>query len=167
MSARHSKARTVVVGASLALAACSKPAPPTLTPLRANVAQVTAQGVDLFLQLGAENPNTSDLVTQSITAHVVVDGRVDLGTVTLPNAVTFPAGKTTTLDVPVSVKWTDLPTVVMLAASNRAVPYSVEGTVALGGSLINVGVPYKIEAVMTHDQIVKATLAGLPALKLP
>jgi hypothetical protein len=46
-------------------------------------------------------------------------------------------------------------------ATNSAVPYSVDGKLALGGSL-SVGVPFHLEGTIPHDQIVRAALNSLP-----
>jgi hypothetical protein len=144
--------------------ACSKPSPPTLTPLRASVTGVDALGVRLDLELSAANPNTVDLSARSVTAHVVVDRKLDLGTVTLPDAVTLPAGKSTKLSVPVSVAWTDLGALAQLAASSAAVPFTVDGTVEMGGDLLHVAVPFHIDGSVSHDELVHAALGSLPSL---
>jgi hypothetical protein len=143
---------------------CSKPAPPTLTPQRATLAQITPLGLDLSVELSAMNPNASDLAAQSVTAHVVVDNRIDLGTLTLPQAVTLPAGKATALDVPLSVKWNDLAALAQLGAENRSVPFSVDGTLKMGGTLLDLTVPFHIDGTATHEQIVRAAMSSLPGL---
>jgi hypothetical protein len=149
---------------ALLLAACSKPAPPTITPESASVTQVGTQGLELRLGLSATNPNSVDLSAREISAHVVVDKKYDLGTVTLPNAVTLPAGKATKLDVPVAVKWTDLGALVQLAATQAAVPFSIDGALTMGGDLVSVRVPFRLEGSVPHEQIVNATLHSIPQL---
>jgi LEA14-like dessication related protein len=147
--------------------ACSKPAPPTLVPVSATVIELTPQGLDLTLALNATNPNGVSLSSQGVTAHVVVDKSVDLGSVTSTQAVSLAAGQTTLIQVPISVPWTSVLTLVQLGASNRAVPYAVDGTVAMGGTLVNVEIPFHLEGSVTHQQIVSATtrsIQGMPAL---
>lgn len=154
----------LVTALPLMVFGCSKPAPPTITPERASITAVTAQGIDLHVELNAMNPNAVDLSAREVTAHIVVDKKYDMGSVTMPQAVTLAAGKATKLDVPVSTKWADLGSLVGLAASAGAVPYTVDGTVSLGGDLLNISVPFHLDGTVTHDQIVAATKNSLPAL---
>jgi LEA14-like dessication related protein len=156
--------RTPVLVVVALAAGCSKPAPPTLTPERASVTQVNPQGIELRLELAATNPNSVDLSAREIHAHVVVDKKYDLGTVTLPKSLTLPAGKTTNLDVPLSAKWMDVGSLVQLAATQAAVPYSVDGTLSMGGDLVSVSVPFHLEGSVTHDQIVGGAINSLPPL---
>ena len=59
-------------------------------------------GLALDISMSATNPNSVDLTASGVSSHVVVDGTHDVGTVTLPKAITLPAGKTTLLDVPLA-----------------------------------------------------------------
>src|SRR6516162_2688143 len=94
----------LLLAAAVAVAACSKPAPPTLTPERVSVTGVDASGLALTVTISATNPNSSDLTVSDVSSHVVVD-KHDVGTVTVPQSMTLPAGKTTKIDVPVKVSW--------------------------------------------------------------
>src|SRR5262249_19539226 len=131
--------------------ACSKPEPPKLTPKQASVTGLTLTGVDLRLQVDAQNPNGFDLTTQSVTAKVMVDGKYDLGTYTTTSSMTLPAGQTVTIDVPVNVKWSDLTQMGALAASNRPIPYTVDGTAKIGSAKLNVDVPFHLDGKITQD----------------
>jgi LEA14-like dessication related protein len=159
--------RSPLLAAALALAACSRPEPPTLTPVRATVTAVTAAGIDLRVRLDAYNPNGIDLSTRTVKANVMLDGKYDVGSVTVPTPLKLPAKKRTQLDVPLSVKWHDLTGIASLAASNRGVPYQLDGTVALGGDTLNVDVPFRMDGTITHEQIVQAVNNSLPKLQLP
>jgi hypothetical protein len=150
--------------ALVCLCGCSKPSPPTLTPERASVTSVDPLGIQLDVALSAANPNKVDLSAQSVTAHLVVNRTLDLGTVTLPDAVTLPAGQSTKLDVPLSVPWTDLGAIAQLAMSSAAVPFTVDGTVEVGGQTLHFSVPFHIDGTVSHDQMVRATLGSLPSL---
>jgi Late embryogenesis abundant protein len=159
------KVRVPFLAAMAWAVACAKPAPPTLTPERATLTRIDAQGIELRLELSAANPNAGDLNASEVTSRVVLDKTHELGTATLPGTITLPAGKTTQLDVPISVKWTDMGVLAQLAASGDAVPYAVDGTLVMGGALLHVGVPFHLEGVITHDQIVSAAVKSLPALR--
>jgi LEA14-like dessication related protein len=157
----------VILPAAAALAvssaACSKPSPPTIAPERATVTSIDAQALHLDVTLTATNPNAVDLPVQDLTAHVVV-AQLDLGSVTLPKAVTLNAGKATTLDVPISVPWTNLAAVAGVAAMPGDIPFTVDGNVDLGGALLHVGVPFRLTGKMSHDQLAGAALRSLPGL---
>jgi LEA14-like dessication related protein len=152
------------VAATITIAAgCSKPAPPTLTPERVTVNAVEPSGLALTVTLSASNPNSLDLTVSDVLSHVVVSGH-DVGTVTVPESITLPAGKTTKLEVPVKVAWSDMGVVAQLAASSAPVPYTVNGNLELGGSLLHVGVPFQLDGSISHAQIVGAVMHSLPTL---
>ncbi|MGH7440726.1 MAG: LEA type 2 family protein [Polyangiaceae bacterium] len=155
--------RTLLLPALAAAAiGCSKPAPPTLTPEQASLTSIDTQGIGLTLTMSVTNPNSADLSASGITSHVVVDKTHELGTVTLPKTMTLPAGQTTTLVVPVSLKWTDMGVLAQIAATTGGVPYSVDGTLDMGGKLLQVGVPFHLDGTISHEQIVGAAMKSLP-----
>jgi LEA14-like dessication related protein len=151
--------------ATIALvASCSRPDPPTLVPEQVTVTSVDMQGLGVNVAMSVTNPNSVDLSVSGITSHIVLDRTHDVGTVTLPEAITLPAGKTTKLDLPVALKWSDIGVLAGIAATANAVPYSVDGTLNLGGNLLHVGVPFHLEGSIPHDQLVGATLKSLPKI---
>lgn len=155
----------VVFALALALVGCSKPEPPRLTPLSAKLTSISTLGIDVDLKLDAENVNDSDLSARSVTATIVVDGRIALGTVTVAHAIKLPAHKKTTLDVPVSSRWKDLSGLVSLAsAAGKDVPYTVDGSVELGGETLHVQVPFHVVGVLTREQLTQAMLNSLPKI---
>jgi LEA14-like dessication related protein len=143
---------------------CSKPQPPTITPVAASVTHIDAQGVEFRVELAVANPNSVDLSAREISSRIALNKTLDLGTVRLPKAVTLPAGQTTKIDAPVSVHWANVGALAQLAARGAAVPYSVDGTLDLGGALLQVGVPFHIEGSISRDQMVGATLRSLQGL---
>jgi hypothetical protein len=150
-----------ILVAALALA-CSKPAPPTLVPEKVVATRMDMTGITLDIVVDATNPNSSDLSASGISSHLVVDKTHDVGTVTVPKAITLPAGKTTKVEVPVSLRWSDLGLLAQLAASTGSVPYSVEGTLEMGGDLLHVGVPFHLDGAITHEQLAAAVMNSLP-----
>jgi hypothetical protein len=149
----------------LLAAACSKPAPPTLVPERVAATRVDMTGITLDIVIAATNTNSIDLSASSVSSHLVVDKTHDVGTVTVPKAITLPAGKTTKVQVPVSLRWSDVPLLAQLGASTGAVPYTVDGTLEMGGDLLHVGVPFHLEGAITHEQIAGAVMNSLPTLR--
>jgi LEA14-like dessication related protein len=155
------RAPVVLLLASALSAGCSKPSPPTLVPEKVAVTRVDLGGIALDVSVRATNPNDVDLTATSVSSHLVVDGH-DVGTVTAPHTVTLPAGNTTRLDLPVTMTWSDLGLLAQLAASRGAVPYTVDGTLEMGGSLLHVGVPFHVEGAITHEQLAGAVMNSLP-----
>jgi hypothetical protein len=144
--------------------ACSRPLPPTIAAERATVTRVDATGIALDVELAATNPNEADLSVRELSAHLVLAGDRDVGTVTVPDAVTLGAGKTTPLAVEVTLKWSDLGMLAPLALTGADVPYSVDGTLSLGGMLRSVGVPFRLNGTIPRDQIIRATIPAIPGL---
>jgi LEA14-like dessication related protein len=159
--------RALIVAAALAACGCSRPEPPALTPEQAQVTSIGPSGVDLAVTLEAQNPNSIDIATRSVTAKITLDGKFDLGTVKVATPLTLPAHKRTKLIVPLAVKWNDLSGLVSLAMQSRAVPYAVDGSVTLGVEALSFNVPFHIGGAVTHAELVQATARSLPALGLP
>src|SRR5215475_11756493 len=120
--------RALLLAFAIIALGCSRPDPPTLTPEQAKVTRISPDGLDLDVQILAYNPNSSDLTARSLKAKVTLDGKYHVGDVKAPAKVSLPAQKQTRFAVPVSVKWTDLSGLIALAASNRGVPYELDGT---------------------------------------
>jgi LEA14-like dessication related protein len=153
-----------LVASVAAVAACSKPQPPTLVPKKATVTGMSAAGIDMQLDLDATNPNSIPLVAQSVTAKVSFDKQYDMGTATIAKSFDIPAGKTTTLSVPMSIPWSNVAPLVALGASGKNVTYDVDGSVVIGGASLNVTLPFTATGTITHDQIVAATVRSIPSI---
>ena len=144
--------------------ACSKPLPPQLTPKEAKVTAVDLTGFDMLVKMEAFNPNGFALSVRSVVAHVVVDGTHDLGTVTAAQPIELPANARTLVEVPINVKWAGAVNLANLAASKRPIPYTVDGTATVGGASLNVDVPFKLQGVLTPEQLRQAGLKSLQAI---
>jgi LEA14-like dessication related protein len=142
--------------------ACSTPSAPTLAPEKVAVNRVDMTGLALDISMNATNPNSVDLTASSVSSHVVVDKTHDVGTVTLPQAIILPAGKTTRVDVPLTMNWTDFGALAQLALSAGAVPYTVDGMLEMGGNLLHVDVPFHFDGTITHAQILGAVMNSVP-----
>ena len=152
------------VVAAVALAGCSKPLPPQLTPQQAKVTAIDANGFDMTVKMDAFNPNGFDLAVQSVVAHVIVDGNQDLGTVTTSKPIALAANAHTAIDVPMNVKWKNATGFVAIATSRRPVPYTVDGTATVGGDRLNVDIPFKLQGTITAEQLQQAGLKSLQAI---
>jgi LEA14-like dessication related protein len=151
------------LAASFALA-CSKPQPPTLVPRKATITGMSPASIAMQLDLDATNPNAFPLVVQAVTAKVRFDKQYDMGTATITQSFDIPGGATTPLSVPLSIPWSNVAPLVSLAASGKDVTYDVDGTVAIGGSSLDLKLPFTATGTITHDQIMKATMSSLPAI---
>jgi len=158
--------RALLFGAvSLVSIACSKPTPPTLAPKSAVVTTVSPVALGLEVTLDVTNPNTIDIPARDVTAHVVIDKRIDVGAATVEQKTTLPANQTTELKVAVSIPWTEVAPLVSLALSDqRWFSYTVDGSLALGGDLLNVTLPFHLDGKVSRDQIVRAGLGSLPPI---
>jgi LEA14-like dessication related protein len=144
---------------------CSKPQAPTLAPKRVMVTSVSPTAIGLDVTLDATNPNAIDIPTGALSAHVIINKTIEVGATTVDQKLNLPANQTTELDVAVSVPFADvLPLAALATSDQRTFPYSVDGEVALGGELLHVTVPFHLEGRVSREQIVRATLAGIPQI---
>ncbi len=155
----------LLVASCVVLVACSKPSPPTLTPKQATVRSISPLGVTLEVALDATNSNAVDLSAGNITAHVVLDKQVEVGTATVEQVINLPANQTTEIKVDLSVPWSDVVPLAGLAMSEKAwFPYAVDGTMSLGGELLHVNVPFHLEGKVSREQLAIATVNSLPSI---
>jgi LEA14-like dessication related protein len=146
------------------LTSCAKPRPPEITPSKAEVTKLDLAGVDLRVTFDTFNPNAFDLSVQRVTAHVVADAKEDLGVVTSTEPFTLPAGKHLQMLVPLTMKWQSAGTLAALTASGRPIPYTVDGTAAVGGERLNVDVPFTVQGTLTQEQLERAAVRSLETL---
>ncbi len=152
------------MAAALLAGACSKPEPPKLVPKEVSVTAVGPTGLSLLLRMEATNPNRITLSAQSIVAKAKLDGKWDLGTVTISRPIALPPNTPTMIDVPMTMPWTDVKALGALAAAPGPVPYVVEGTVTVGGERLHVDLPFSLSGTVTREQIVNAALKALPTI---
>jgi LEA14-like dessication related protein len=163
-------ARALLLAAALGLAACSRPEPPTVRPISGRVTSVGSNGIALSAKLEADNPNSFEVSIKSLTATITLDGKYNVGTVTIPNAITLPAKKKKTFEVPISMPWGNVAEIAPLALQIRDVPYEVKGTVKGGADGLDLEVPFTVTGVVTHQQIQQAVgsaIPKLPGIQLP
>jgi LEA14-like dessication related protein len=154
----------LLFAAALALGACTKPEPPTVTPISGRVTRIDGTGLTVEAKLEAYNPNDFDIKVKSFTATVVLDNQYNIGTVTASHAIDLPAKKKKQFDLPITMKWNDVAALAPLAMSNRDVPYEASGTVKVSAESIDVDVPFKVNGTVTHQQISQAVGRSLPKL---
>jgi LEA14-like dessication related protein len=157
-------ARPLLFAAALGLLQCTKPEPPTVKPVSGKVTGINGTGLDVEAKLEAHNPNDFEIKVKSFSATVTLDHKLSIGPVSSPQAVTLPANKNKVFDVPISVKWNDVAALAPLALSNKDVPWEAEGTVKIVAESLEVSLPFKVNGVITHQQLVSAVSKSLPKL---
>jgi LEA14-like dessication related protein len=153
----------VLLGA-LAGVACSKPQPPTITSARPSAISVNPTGLTVRLELGMKNDNGVVIPVQSVRAHVVLGDSIDLGTATVTEAVPLAAHRETMVPVSVDMAWSNMGQLGQLALSPHDVKYTADGAVILGGSMLNVTVPFAMTGAITQQDLTRGALQGLPLL---
>lgn len=144
--------------------ACSKPEPPELTPKEAQVTGIGTSGLSLLVRMEALNPNRITLSAQSFTGKVKLDGKWDLGSVTISKPVVLPPKVPTMIDIPMTLPLRDVKALGALATSTGPVPYVIEGTATIGGENVHVDVPFTLSGTITREQATEAALKSLPAI---
>jgi LEA14-like dessication related protein len=166
-----SSARTSVLfmaPLALALFACEKPSPPKLKPESVVVKTVDASGLTVEVTLDAHNKNSVPLYARSVTAKIMLDGKIDLGEVEVATDVKLPSKKHTAVVAPLTLKWKDVLAIGLLAAQKPVIPFTVTGTAEIGTEDLNFEVPFETEGTLTREQLSALTVNAIPTIpKLP
>jgi LEA14-like dessication related protein len=158
------RARALVLISTLALTtACAKPKPVTVTPKSAQVLSLSPRGVELAVAFDVTNPNRFPLIVHSVDGHFALGPGTgtELGTAHAEPSASIPAQATSTVTSTVAVGWTNLAALAPFALSPGAVPYTFAGNAAMGGSELNVTVPFTLTGELTREQLISVGLAGL------
>lgn len=153
----------VICSALTGLGACAKPKPPIVTPKSAQVLAVAPGGVQLAVAFEVTNPNRFPLIVHSVDGHFAVGAGAgtELGTAHAEPATSIAAEATSTVTSTVAVGWTNLAALMPFALSAGAVPYTFTGSASLGGSELNVSVPFTLTGELTRAQLISVGMAGL------
>ncbi|HZU81676.1 MAG TPA: LEA type 2 family protein [Polyangiaceae bacterium] len=160
-----SRAPLALAAVALAVAgasACTKPQPPAITSVKPTSVTADARGLSIGMTLGMHNPNGVAIPLQAVDAHVTAGEGIDLGTVRVPEAVTLPAKGDADVPVSLPVTWNGVGQMAMLAASGRDIAYRAEGTVTLGGDLLNVTVPFTATGTIKQQDLAQGALRAMP-----
>jgi LEA14-like dessication related protein len=146
---------------ALLLPGCARLETPQLTAREVEVTRVSVTGMKVRVEVDAYNPNRVDLSVKEVSATVKLDGSVKLGRASVASATTLPAKDTTRVTAELNVPWDNLVAVAPLAQKQSRIPYTVKGTARIGGKL-SVEVPFTIDGTVTSQQLLTATMRGLP-----
>lgn len=150
------------LGLLLALG-CARPKPPVVTPHAATVSAITPEAVLLNVLLKVENPNAFSIAARSVSGTLRVTDGPRLGTGQAAPDQAIGAGKTALVESQVRIRWSDLAVLAPLLLK-PTLPYTFDGTVTLGGSAIELTLPFALEGELTREQLLGAGLRGLPKL---
>lgn len=139
---------------------CARPSSPTLTPKVARVAGVSAQGLDLDIELQVDNPNTFALHANEVTGTVYVGDGKRLARGSSRPGQSIPARGTAIVPSRVHVEWEDATAIAPLLLHER-VPYQLRGDVALGSDNFNITLPFNLSGELSRAQLLEAGLRGL------
>jgi LEA14-like dessication related protein len=152
-------ARSVLLFA-LALGACSKPQPPTLTPHVARVAAVSLRGLELEIEVKVDNPNSIPLAAESVSGTLFLADGQKLGHGSSKPGQSIPAKGSSMVQTRLHVDWDDLTSLAPFLGA-ETVPYSFRGDVTLGSENFNVTLPFTLSGHLTRTQLLQAGLRGL------
>ena len=128
-------AATFVVGSMTALAGCSSLSSlvekPTVTLQAVNIKEPRLDGATLAFELLVTNPNAVALEVDELAYDLQVSGK-RLTSGKLENGASIPARQSSSVTIPVSVKYSELFASVLTALNNPVTPYRLEGTAKVG-----------------------------------
>lgn len=145
---------------AIALGACSKPQPPTLTPQVARVVAVSARGLELDVEVFVENPNSFPLTASTVTGTLFVADGQKLGEGSARPEHDIPAEGSSIVPSRVHVAWDELPSLAPFL-TRESVPYVFKGNVSVGSDSFNVTLPFTLSGQLTRSQLLEAGLRGL------
>lgn len=149
------KPHSLALASCVALSACARPKPPTLTPRSSEIARSDARGLGLRVNFDARNDNPVALTVRSLDVKVYIAGQ-EQGRAQISQVTRLPARGTTPLSVVVSVPWSNLPGLLFSTALTENVPYRVEGTARVGGESVNFDVPFRVNSTMPRSVLMSA-----------
>ena len=123
---------------------------------------ISPHGVELAVEFDVTNPNRFPLIVHSVDGHFSVGAGAgtELGTAHAEPSASISAQATSSVTSTVAVGWTNLAALAPFALSPGAVPYTFTGSAAVGGSELNVTIPFTVTGELTRAQLLSIGLAG-------
>jgi LEA14-like dessication related protein len=152
--------------ATVAVTGCAKPKPPTLTPRTAQVVAAGPTGLELSLELEVHNPNSFPLLIHSVDGTLRLAGGAELGRGHAAPEGSIPAEGSKLIGSRLNIGWANLAALAPFVMSDQPVPYTVQGVAKVGGSRLNIDLPFALKGELTRQQLLQAGLApptGAPA----
>jgi LEA14-like dessication related protein len=144
----------------VALGACSRPQPPTLTPQVARVVAVSAAGLELDVEIKVDNPNSIPLTAEAVSGTLFVAEGQKLAHGSSRPGHSIPARGSSLVQSRLHVAWDDLTALTPFLAQ-ESLPYVFRGDVTVGGESLNITLPFTLSGHLTRTQLLQAGLRGL------
>lgn len=145
-------------------AGCSRPKPPTVTPVSAEVTSLSPTVLNLLAKLDVHNPNGFPLVVHGVSGKLVLDKSINMGTARTVSGVSVAPNATQRVSVTLSVPWQNLARLAPLVLTGQPVSYRFDGKATIGGNHLNVDLPFTLTGSLTSEQLLQAGLKNLPKL---
>ena len=114
---------------------------PSLDYVSWSAQSLDAEGVTLALQYRLTNPNERGFKLSRAAWALELEGK-PATTGEMPLGLTVPAKGSTMVELPVRLRWRDLPDLVTLLATRRDVGFKVTGTAALSSMVGDLSIPF-------------------------
>jgi hypothetical protein len=150
----------------LSIVACSRPAPPTLTPERAEVVSGSPSGLVIRVHCQAHNPNSIPLPIRSVDGNITIGGS-PLGGVSTTSMNTLAANADTPVSFDLSVPWANVAPVLISTTASEEVPYVVQGTAQFEALGIKLSSPFSTQGKLRRAELVNAVARSLPIPRMP
>lgn len=157
------RAPILAVSFAFALATgCAKPKPLSITPKSAQIQSLSARGIELAVTFDVMNPNRFPLIVHAVDGHFSVGpgAGIELGTAHAEPSASIAAQTTSTVSSTVAVAWTNLAALAPFALAPGAVPYTFTGSASIGGSELNVALPFTLTGELTRAQLLSTLKAA-------
>jgi LEA14-like dessication related protein len=114
---------------------------PSLEYVSWSAQSLDAEGVTIGLRYRLTNPNDRGFTLSRAAWALELEGK-PAASGDMPLGLSVPAKATTDVELPVRVRWRDVPDLAQLALTRRDVGFKVTGTAALSSALGDIGIPF-------------------------
>jgi len=154
--------------ASLALAGCSGVQQmlgaafekPRLTYESFQPTELDLEGVTLALRYRVDNPNSVGLKLSNLDYKVEVDGRQAVAGAA-KTGLSIPARGSAPLEIPVRVRYADVPGLVQTLYTRDEIPFHVEGSAGLSTPVGVIGLPFSYTGKIPTPKLPQIALTGI------
>lgn len=150
----------------LSMLACSKPAPPTLTPERAEVVATNPSGLVIRVHCKAHNPNSIPLPIRNVTGSITIAGN-PLGGVSASSLNTLAANADTPVSFDLTVPWVNVAPALISTTSSEQVPYVVQGTAQFEALGVTLSSPFTTQGMVRRTELISTAARSVPMPRMP
>ena len=133
---------------------------PRLTYESFQPTELDLEGVTLGLRYRVDNPNAVGLKLANLDYRVEVDGRQAVAGA-MKSGLAIPARGSAPLDIPVRVRYADVPGLLDAAFTRDELPFRIEGSAGLSTPIGVVGLPFSYAGRIPVPRLPSIALAGI------